>query len=244
MASAQLLLVAACLHQRPVIGVADTDIAFAGRNVARRLAIATGRLLREIGLQAAKPFLGLRLAVLVDHRADQGVVIDVLAGADADLALPFRIGKLFIGDIALLHPILGGIHHARAHRDAIPMTFRVAILRGHYLVEQGGLDRLGDTGLHRVLEPADIDREQHVGWTVGALGLDALFKTGGGRHHIHLDAGVLREGIQHRLDQLVLAIGIDIDLALRGGERRGTDRERTYGNQRTHPIQWHVVLPD
>ncbi len=34
-----------------------------------------------------------------------------------------------------------------------------------------------------------------------------------GRDHIDLDAGVLGEGIEQRLDQLRLAIGVDIDFA-------------------------------
>ena len=49
----RLLLGFVVHHQRPVIGVADADVAFAGRDVARGFAVAAGGLLREIGLDAA-----------------------------------------------------------------------------------------------------------------------------------------------------------------------------------------------
>ena len=43
---------------------------------------------------------------------------------------------------------------------------------------------------------------------------------------VDLDAGVLGEGIEQRLDQLGFAIGVDIDLAV-GGRRRGSECGKT-----------------
>ena len=172
----------------------------------------------RLALRPLQPFLGLGLAVMGDEGGEQRVVVDVLAGADADLALPLRVGELLVGDRVLLHALLRGVDHARAHRDAVPVAFRIAVLRRHHLVEHVRLDRLRDAGLHRVLEPADVDGEQHVGRAVGALGLDALLEAGACRDDVDLDAGVLGEGIEQRLDQLALAIGVDVDLA-RLGER-------------------------
>ena len=117
------------VHQRPVIGVADADVALAGRDVARGLAVAAGGLLRQIGLEALQPFLGLRLAVLGEIGGEQRVVVHVLAGADADLALPLRVGQFLVGDRVLLHALLRGVDDARAHRDAVPVAVRVAVLR-------------------------------------------------------------------------------------------------------------------
>ena len=37
-------------HQRPVVGVADADVALAGGDVVRRLAVAAGRLLARLAL--------------------------------------------------------------------------------------------------------------------------------------------------------------------------------------------------
>ena len=222
------------VHQRPVIGVGDADVALAGRDVARDFAVAARRLLRKIGLDAGEPLLGLGGAVVADVGGEQRVVVDVLAGADADLALPLRVGEFLIGDRVLLHAILRGVDDARAHRDAVPMTLGIAELRRHHLVERLRLDRLRDAGLHRVFEAADVDRQQHVGGAVGTFGLDALLEAGACRDDVDLDAGVLGEGFEQRLDQLRFAIGVDVDLALRMGrsicDRDGRKRaERNRG---------------
>ena len=211
----RLLLGVVVHHQRPVIGVADADVALAGRDVARGFAVAARGLLRQIGLHALQPFLGLGLAVLGHIGREQAVVVDVLAGADADLALPLGIGELFIGDLVLLDAVLRGVDHARAHRNAGPLAVGIAVLRRHDLVDHHRLDRLGDAGLHGVVEAAEIDRQQHVGGAVGAFRLHALLEPRTRRDDVDLDAGVLGEGVEQRLDQLGFAIGVDVDLAVR-----------------------------
>src|SRR2546422_11068606 len=82
-------------HQRPVISGGNTDVAFAGRDVAGYLAVAARWFLREIGLEAPEPLFGFGFAVVDDEGRKQCVVVNVLAGADADLALPFRVGEIF-----------------------------------------------------------------------------------------------------------------------------------------------------
>ena len=224
------------VHQRPVIGVAEADVALAGRDVARHFAVAAGRLLREVRLEAFQPFLGLRFAVLGEIRGEQRVVVHVLAGADADLALPLRVGEFLVGDRVLLHALLRGVDDARAHRDAVPGAVRAVIGLRHRLLEHCGLDRLRDAGVDRVLQPRDVDGEQHVGRRVRAFGLDALLEPGACRDHVDLDAGVLGEGFEQRLDQFLLAIRIDVDLALRGREAgsEGGGAERGEGERMGH----------
>ncbi|MNF15193.1 hypothetical protein D3C80_2176910 [compost metagenome] len=51
----------------------------------------------------------------------------MLTSANADLALPLRIGQLFIGDLVEFQ-ILGGINDARAHRKAKPVAICIAEL--------------------------------------------------------------------------------------------------------------------
>ena len=222
----RLLLGIVVHHQRPVIGVADADVALAGRDVARGFAVAAGGLLRQIGLHAAQPFLGLGLAVLRRVGREQAVIVDVLAGADADLALPLRVGELFIGDLVLLDAILRRVDHARAHRNAGPVSIRIAILRRHDLVDHNRFNRLGDAGLHGLVDAADVDRQEHVGGAVGAFRLHALLEARARRDDVDLDAGVLGEGVEQRLDQLGFAIGVNVDLAV-GGRRRGSERGKT-----------------
>ena len=120
------------------------------------------------------------------------------------------------------------------------MSLGVAILGRYDPVEQIGLDRLGDAGAHRVLQPSDIDGEQDIGRAVGALGLDALLKARACGDDVDLDAGILGEGVEQRLDELALAVGVDIDLARLGergagssdcaGSHRGT-RERAHASR-------------
>ena len=79
------------------------------------------------------------------------------------------------------------------------------------------MDRLRDAGVGRLGEIADIDGEQDVGWAVAPLGLDALDQPLLGEDHIDLDAGLRGELLEQRIDQVRLAVGIDIDLARLGG---------------------------
>ena len=216
------------VHQRPVVGVGDADVALAGRDVARGFAVAAGRLLREVRLQALEPFLGLRFAVLGEIGGEKRVVVHVLAGADADLALPLRVGELLIGDGVLLHALLGDVDHARAHRDAVPVPSGSRYCERDHLVERRGLDRLRDAGIDRFLQPRDVDGEQQVGGRVRAFGLDALLQPRACRDHVDLDAGVLGEGLEQRLDQFLLAIRVDVDLV---GERGRRDGEAERGKQ-------------
>ncbi len=157
--------------------------------------------LRQVGLDAAQPLFRLRFAELDDHGRDQRVVVHMLARPDADLALPFRVGQFLVSDGGVFHPLLGRIRDARAQRDAVPVPFRIAVLRGDDLVQRGGLDRLGDAALHGFFKPPDIDGEQHVRRAVGAFRLDALLEAVARRNDVDLDAGILGEGVKQRLDQ-------------------------------------------
>src|SRR6476469_8625681 len=241
----RLLVGLVVIHQRPVIGVADADVAFAGGDVSCGLAVSARRFLREVDLDALEPFLGLRLAVMSDVGCDQRVVVDVLARADADLALPFRFGELFVGEGGLGHAILRDVGHPRAHGNAVPVPLRIAVLRGYDLVQQFGLDRLGDSRPYRLLEPPDIDGEQNIRRAVGAFGLDALLEAGAGRDDVDLDAGILGERVEQRLDQFAFAVGVHVDVA-RLGKRRAAGDDCAYGDasprQRAHANEFHGNL--
>src|SRR6185295_17975749 len=52
--------------------------------------------------------------------------------------------------------------------------------------------------------------------------LHALLESRTRRDDIDLDAGILGEGVEQRLDQLGFAIGVDVDFAV-GGRRRGSE---------------------
>src|SRR5437870_11466929 len=95
-----------------------------------------------------------------------------------------------------------------------------------------GFDRLGDAGSHGVLDSPDIDGEQHIRGAVGALGLDALFEAGACGDDVDLDAGVPAEGVEQRLDELALAVSVDIDVAGLG-ERGARSSDCTHDHSTT-----------
>ena len=119
---------------------------------------ATRRPARQVGFEAVEPGLGVLRPVVGDHRGDQRDVISMLAGADADLSAPLRVGELLVSDGVLLDPILRGVDDAGAAREAEPLVLVVA---------QRGRDRLGEhLGMHG-LRHAGVDRLQQEARLVG-----------------------------------------------------------------------------
>ncbi len=177
-----------------------------------------GRCAR-LAFRPAQPFLRLGLAELGDDMGEQRVVVHVLAGADADLALPLRVGKLLVGDRApASRAPWRRRSRARAAATRTSGRRRPRYCGGITLSSAADLIGWVTPASNRVLQTADVDGDQHVGRALGAFGLDALVEALRRRDQIDLDAGVLGEGLQQRLDQLGLAIAVEVDLALR--ERR------------------------
>ena len=237
-----------CSIDAHVVGVADGDIAFAGIDALDLQPVVAGGLARQIGFHALQPGLGPRLAMRRDHRGDQRDVVDVLAGADADLAAPFRVGEFFVGDRVLLDALLRGVDHARAAGEPDPLSVGRAIGGRDRGVERRRLDRLGDAGIGRLREIADIDREQEVGRAVAALGLNALDQALLGIDHIDLDAGLVGELFQQRVDQIRLPVGVDIDLSRLCGRGQRCDQEgnnkRKRGGVRTAESHRHPPMAE
>ncbi len=77
-----------------------------------------------------------------------------------------------------------------------------------------GLANAGVLGLHQI---ADIDGEQHVGGAVAAFRGDPLDQAFLGKDHIDLDAGLRGEILEQGIDQIGLAVRIDIHLPGLGG---------------------------
>jgi hypothetical protein len=94
------------------------------------------------------------------------------------------------------------------------VSFRITVLRHDHAIEQVRLDRLADAGTHCIFKPADIDGQKHVGGARCAFRFHALFETAARRNDVDLDAGILGESLEQRLDQFLLAIGIDVDVAI------------------------------
>ncbi len=182
-------------------------------------------LAREIRLHAAQPLLGRGFAVVRDHRGDERRVVRMLAGTDADLALPFRIGERLVRDRVELH-VLVDVQHAVAQRQRVPVTARAAQVRGNRAVERRRARGLREPAVDEIEQIADVDRHQHVGGRARAFGLHALEQAVLDEHRVDGDAALLRERVDERLDQLRLAGRVQVDFVgrVRGG-RDGGERE-------------------
>ncbi len=139
----------------------------------------------------------------------------MLAVANADPALPFRIRQFLIGDILLAHPLLRGIDNPAACRQAEPFALGITQIGGDILFDDGIVEnRLRDTALLGLDQTGDIDRQQHIGRRIDAFCLDAFHQSLVEKKNIRLYSRFLGKGVEQRLDQFRLAIGIDINLSL------------------------------
>ncbi len=166
---------------------------------------------REVVHPAAHDPLGLRLALRLDHRRDQRLVVDLLRRAQAQLALPLRAGERLVGaERRRVHSLRVVGNRACAHRQPVPASLRVAQVRRHVLVEHLRLHRLQQSALRRIPEFASIHRHQDVGRGIASFGREALdqHRRIAGRE-LHLDAGFARVVVEHGLDQLLVACRVD-----------------------------------
>jgi hypothetical protein len=166
----------------------------------------------EVVAHTLEPRLCERLALVGDDGGDQRRVVDVLAGPNAHFALPLGVGQVLVGDAVELHAVFRGVDHAPAHGEAEPVPVGVAVLGGDLLLEHRRLHGLGQPGILGLRETAGIDGEQHVGRAVATFGGQTLVEAVGGVDHVGLDAGLDRERLEQRVDQLRLAVGVDVDL--------------------------------
>ncbi len=207
------------LHVTDVVRVREADVADAAEDVARDVAVAARRLAREVRLHAAQPLLGRRFAIVRDHRRDERRVVRVLARADADLALPFRIGEILVAERIDLQVLLD-VQHAVAQRQRVPVAVRAPQVRGNRVVERLRAHRLREPAVDEIEQVADVDRHQHVGRRLRAFRLHALEQAVLHEHRVDLDAALLRECVDEWLDQLRFAGGVQAHFLGRVGQRR------------------------
>ncbi len=145
-----------------------------------------------------------------DQGGGQRLVVDLLAGTQAQAAFPVFVGQGFIGaQLARFDP-LGGVEDGPcAQRQASPAVSAGAILSGDIGVDQLGLGGLQYTFLLGLPEVAGVNSDQQVSRGVGPFGFQAgdqrRFLVG---NELDLDPGFRGVGIEHRLDQLVDTRGI------------------------------------
>ena len=219
-------------HLAHVVGVAKRDVAFAGRDGLDLVAVAAVGLLREVGLQAFGPGRRIGLVMVDDDRAEKRDVVVMQSRAGAEAALPLVRGEILIGgDLSGFHAVFRGIDDAGAGGEAEPVVVRVTQFGGDVGFQHIGLDGLRDTGIDDLHQAGNVDGENKVRGRAVALGLEPFGHALVDEGHIDLDPGFGSEGIDEGLDQLGLAVGVDVDL-LREGRNGG--REEGKGRETQH----------
>ena len=212
-------------HLAHVIGVAQGDVAFAFLDRLDLAPVIALGPARQIGLHAAGPGFGRRLALGRHDRGEQRDVVGVLAGTAAHPPLHLRIGQVLVrGDLARPDPVLVRENHPRPHGQAEPQPVRMAVLRRDVRLQDARFDRLQEAGLGVVVQVADVRGQDRVRGAVCALGPEPLEHAVLHVSHVDLDARRLGEGLEQRLHEKRLARRVDVDLARpsrRCGERGG-----------------------
>ena len=217
-------------HLTHVIGVADGNVAFPRRNRLDLIAVAAVRLARQIGLQTLGPGRCSRLVIMGNHRAQKRHVVIMQTRTRADAAFPLFCGQIFIGrHFTGLHPLFRGIDNARARGQAEPLVRGIAQRVRDIGFQHIRLHRLDHAGIHHLHQPRDIDRQHQIGGRAVALGYQPLGHPFVNKGHIHGNAGLGGKGIDQRLQQFGLAVGIDIHLLRQcgqGGGQKGKSQKR------------------
>ena len=170
-----------------------------------------------------QPRLGLLLAVMGDHGRDQRHRVGVLPRPRANLALPLRVGEFLVGHRRLLHALLRHVEDPRPLRQCEPVSLRIAqaFRNGRDEIRRRVWRR--HTGLFRARQQTEFGCQQHVGGAVCPFRLHAFDQTVFCVDEVDLDARGLREVLDQRLDEIRLAIRVDVDLV---GKRRDGRQER------------------
>ena len=204
-------------HLAHVIGVGEGQVAFAGEYALGLAPVIARGLHRQVGLYPLQPLARCVLALVGDHRGEKAQIIRVVSRAHAELALPLGVGQLLIGDRLDGRAVNGGIDHARAHGEAEPLVSCITEIGGDLVQNGWRRHRLGKPAARRFHEAAHIGCEEQVCGAVAAFLGQPLDQAIVRKHGAHRNSGLGGEGLEQRVDQGRLAIGIDIHLALRRG---------------------------
>ncbi|MCY1428623.1 hypothetical protein D9M71_445130 [compost metagenome] len=225
-----------------VVGVDQADVALAGLDRLQQRGVVGEHVSGQVVHPALENLLSLLGAVGFDQGGGERLVVDLLRRAQAQATFPVLVGQRFVGgQLFRLNP-LGGIGDGpRTQRQAGPAVGAGAVLRRDVGVEDRRVERLQDAHLLGLPEVAGIHREQQIGRRIGALGLDPRHQRGflvG--DELHLDAGLGGVGIEHRLDQLVDARGVDHHLV---GRLRCTGQCGEHESGEQSLTNLHVASP-
>jgi hypothetical protein len=195
------------------------------------VAVAAVGLAREVGLQALGPGGGGGFVVVGDDGAEEGDVV-VMVPERSRCGLSIFGGEVFVGGhFAGGHAVLGGIDDAGA--EVRPNHWSFGSRRASGMLASRTSDCTGWR------TPASTICRRRAMSTVrtrsagerSPFGLQAFGHALVDEGHVDGDAGFGGEGIDEGLDQLGLAVGVDVDFL---GEDRGGAGEKGEGGETQH----------
>ena len=185
-----------------VVGVDDADRATARVDRLDHRGVVGERRRGEVGDPTPDRLFGALGAERGDHRRDQALVVDRSAGAQAQLALPLRIGEVLVGRQRRGRGQLRIVDQgARTHRQAEPAVLRVAQVRRDVGLQCRRVQWLQQAQVGRLPKVAGIDGDQHVGLGTRAFGAQALHQRRCVAGQVgDLDSGLGGVAVEQRLD--------------------------------------------
>ena len=151
------------LHTTEVVSIHYAHITLSGHNGLHQGSVVGEYVGGQIRHPATHDFLGFFFAKTLDHGRHQGLVVDLLGGAQAQAPLPLGVCQGFVaGQGRRVHPV-GGIHQGSGpHGQAKPATFRVSQFRRYIGRQQRRLQRLQQILVRRIPQIAGVHGDQHI----------------------------------------------------------------------------------
>ena len=106
------------------------------------------------------------------------------------------------------------------------------------LLQRVGLNTSNQVFFNQLVDAGNVDGHNDIRRAVAAFTLKALGKALLGKHNVRFNAGFFGEGVEQGFQQVSLAVGIDVDLAVGGGGQRhgGQSDGGSCGKFHTHSV--------
>jgi len=217
----------------PVVVVTHRQATLAGGDPTDLVGVAALRRTRHVVDQSLGPVFGGLRPVGGDQRGHQRLVVVIVRGADADLALETRIRELLVATerrLVILLLVVVDDPHPLAEPE--PEVFRIAQGRRDALGEHFRVHRRKQPRRLGALEPGGVHGHEDVRRARRPLATDPLDELIGiTLEHIHFNAGLPLERLIERFIRVVMPGRVEVE-GLGTGDadsRRHADAEHPRG---------------
>jgi hypothetical protein len=226
---------------REVVGIGDPHVALSRRDGLEDLGVA----IDEDGLVGGPRLhdrLGLRLALALDHRRHERLVVDIARGPEAEAAFPLRIAERIVGRQLLGLHLLGVVHDGpRPHGETGPPVLGIAQVSGDIRHDLRRVHSAQESGSRRIPQVARVDADEDIGGRLVSLRLQALEELRGiAAEGLHLDARLLGERVEDQLGPVLGGAGRVHDDFLSFRDRTQPEHQPECGHQPQRRCDAHV----